>query len=374
MKGGGMFRTTLDFTLRAFVTWMFRARPPELTFFMGAVAILVPSLGANFALSFSHETPEGGTSLEVSTSGDTATGILGLISAACVLIIGVSLLMGYRRFTAEMQRAGRKRVVVLEGRGLRDDDGSPLSAAVPSEIPGTRIPLLLDLRQKDGVIRDPEELLELVCDAKKTIRQLSKDGDRSDLALVYGGLTAVPFTFLTGILLDDEGSIFVMDWDRSAERWRALDGEDDGVRFETSGLDALDGARDVVLAVSVSYFVKEEDIRTAFVHPVVRLTLPDYSSSHWSPVKQSALADDLFAVLKHLDAVGVARVHLLLAAPNSVAFNFGRRYDKRNLPAVIVYQYERSREIRYPWGVEMPVAGLQTARVVSGHAAMLEGI
>lgn len=58
------------------------------------------------------------------------------------------------------------------------------------------------------------------------------------------------------------------------------------------------------------------------------------------------------------------RVHLVLAAPNSVIFTFGRRYDKRNLPEIIVYQYQRGEPIAYPWGVSMPVAGLDDAKVM----------
>jgi len=35
----------------------------------------------------------------------------------------------------------------------------------------------------------------------------------------------------------------------------------------------------------------------------------------------------------------------------------GRRYDRRNLPNLFVYQYERSRSIKYPWSVRIPVIG-----------------
>ena len=50
-------------------------------------------------------------------------------------------------------------------------------------------------------------------------------------------------------------------------------------------------------------------------------------------------------------------VHLFLAAPNSVVFRFGRSYDGRNMPSVIVHQYERSDPARFPWGVRMPYHG-----------------
>lgn len=45
-------------------------------------------------------------------------------------------------------------------------------------------------------------------------------------------------------------------------------------------------------------------------------------------------------------------------------FRFGRIYDKRNLPAVIAYQYERGETPPYPWGVKMPVSGAQEPELI----------
>jgi hypothetical protein len=77
------------------------------------------------------------------------------------------------------------------------------------------------------------------------------------------------------------------------------------------------------------------------------------------------LADQLLDVAKALEGKGVKVIHLILAAQNSVAFNLGRRYDKRNLPHLIVYQFERGAEKKYPWGVRMPVSGQRAADVVT---------
>ncbi|MBT1516371.1 hypothetical protein KIP88_38625 [Bradyrhizobium sp. SRL28] len=38
-------------------------------------------------------------------------------------------------------------------------------------------------------------------------------------------------------------------------------------------------------------------------------------------------------------------------------FRFGCLYDKRNLPELIVYQYQREANPPYPWGILMPVSG-----------------
>ncbi len=155
-----------------------------------------------------------------------------------------------------------------------------------------------------------------------------------------------------------------MDWDRTREAWRGLDSADDGQRFQIDGVDDIGGAKEVVLAVSFSYQVRSANIATTFRHPVVRMTMPDLVSSHWSQAKQNALAAQFLDVAKQLEARGVSTIHLLLAAQNSVVFNLGRRYDKRNLPSLIAYQYEAKGEKRFPWGERMPVSGERTSSIV----------
>ena len=89
-----------------------------------------------------------------------------------------------------------------------------------------------------------------------------------------------------------------MDWDRYAERWRGLDGMDDGQRFEQMGLeDIASGVEEIVLAVSVSYRVELEGISKKLPGlPIVRLELPEGSADgHWAATKQEALAQTFLA-------------------------------------------------------------------------------
>ncbi|UDM50912.1 SAVED domain-containing protein [Cupriavidus sp. MP-37] len=356
---------TLDFVIRSATGWLFRARNAESWIFRGAVAVLVAVHGASWMFKYTGPIWNQPGSIEIGTGGSVSDGIVWSVTVACILLMLGCALWAWKRYANERERLSRKKVLVIEGRGLRDDDGSPLAAAVPASISGIRIDYLLDLRQRqDGVIVEPEDLLQRISTMKSWFHQAQKGHDRSDLSTVYGGLTAVPLTFLTGVLLDDEGDVVVMDWDRTTSRWRLLDGQDDGLRFEITGLEEVERAPEIVLAVSASYMVKSEDLDTTFTHPIVRMTLPDFQSPHWSQAKQSALADQFLGVLKQLDAKGVERIHLVFAGQNSVVFNLSCRYDKRNLPKLIVYQFERAQPLRYPWGIEMPVAGEQKARLV----------
>lgn len=150
----------------------------------------------------------------------------------------------------------------------------------------------------------------------------------------------VPFTFLTGYLLDDEGSgIKVFDWDRlGAGQWRMIQSDiDDGERLCIVAA-LSNNAEEVVLALSISYTVDEVGISAAFpgMH-VMHMKMDERSSNaHWSLEKQSALAEQFFQALKGLSSQGVKTIHLIIAAPSSVVFNFGRIYDRRLLQSAVV--------------------------------------
>jgi hypothetical protein len=198
------------------------------------------------------------------------------------------------------------------------------------------------------------------------IHQSLAGRDRRDLTVIAGGMAAVPFAFLMGVLLYDEDRVTLLDWDRAQECWRSLDEPDDGERLVQTGLETIGNASEVVVAVAVSY---PED-RAAIAHrfpgvPVIRLGLPAPAiDHHWSAQKQAAWAQQFFDVARALCATNVRQVHLVLVAPTSVVISFGRSYDKRNLPALTVYQYENGSPATYPWGVTMPVANTPSATLL----------
>ena len=350
------------------INWWFRVPTIERFLLKCAFGLLVAIYGGNLFIVvmfrlFLGAVPEGYLNVQ-----RTFDAVDGWIIGTCLWVILVALGFAIARFVREMKGRNRKKVVLIEARGLRDDDGSPLEKAVSSYFEGQIIPVLLDLRNRmDGVVIEPERALDDIAAAHRSLLQHQKDGDRLDLTTAYGGLTSVPYTFLTGVFLDDEGEIVTYDWDRTQEVWRRLDGDDDGKAFRLDGIDVTPGSTDVVLAVGFSYPVNSQDLQSTFSHPVVRLTLDGMSSdAHWSQAKQNRLAQQFLEVVKQLSAVGVERIHLVMAAPNSTVFTFGRRYDKRNLPELVVYQFERGNSPAYPWGVLMPVSGVDRARVLYG--------
>lgn len=350
--------------ITSFIDWLFRRRHPAIILVQGGLTLLV-LLIAGWAVSVSIPTQYGPFSIRFDSEGGTPMLIsYGLFALAVGLCI-----FGFIWYRADQRRLSRKKVIVIEARGLRDTSGTPLHEAVPEMLEGQRDQVLIDLRQrvKDGVIVEPRAALEKLVSLPTDIERRENGLDRRDITYVYGGLAPVPLTFLTGVLMDDEGAIVVMDWDRHIENWRALDGDDDGQRFSIIGLDAVSAdATDVALTISVSYSVDVFGVRQKVGSiPVVEMALASGSPNcHWSEGKQKALGQQFLNTAIALGNQGVKRVHLFLAAQNSVAFRFGRLYDKRNLPEVTVYQYQREVVPPYPWGIRMPVGGVSHPEVV----------
>lgn len=354
-----------NFVLKA-TDWWFRVTSIERFLIGGSLALITTLYAGPRLLEIALRLAVGAVPEGLLQAQKTLDLVDGWILTICSALIIVGVALAVIRELRDAKLRSKKRVLAIEARGLRDDDGAPLSETVSKHHEGRVIPILLDLRNRmDGKVIQPERALEEISTAQRSVLQHQKDGDRADLTTVYGGLTSVSYTFLTGVLLDDEGNLVTYDWDRTKEAWRKIEGDDDEVGFQVEGLETISDASEVVVALAYSYPINGDDLATTFDLPVVRLTLEEMSSdAHWSQKKQNRLAQEFLEITKQLSAKGAKRIHLVLAAPNSVVFTFGRRYDKRNLPELVVYQYQRGEIPSYPWGVLMPVSGVDQARVL----------
>lgn len=352
----------LRHALRAFIDWIFRRRSPALQVMRTGLACLTIALSVSWALDVSVPIEGGTFAFNINTGEGTPSLVVGGVAAFGALLIVIGLVWEVIRYRADQHRLSRKKIIVIEARGLRDGIGKALADAIPSNLEGHREPMILDLRQGvvDGKIVSPEAAVDKLMSLPVDLARRESGLDRSDLQRIYGGLAPVPVTFLTGILIDDESSTLIFDWDRHQQKWRPLDQPDDKKRFAIEGLDeSAAGLEEVGLLVSVSYRVDAEGVRKKLegmkqISPSLEDGLPD---SHWSEDKQRAIGRQFLETVIRLGNLGIRRIHLFLAAPNSVVFRFGSLYDKRNLPEVIVYQYEREVTPPYPWGIVMPVCG-----------------
>jgi hypothetical protein len=354
----------LNYIIRSATDWLFRRRSPGYGLVRIGATLLLALLGG-LSLGFQIPTKDGPLIFSWSTADGTAEAISWAVATIAISLIVVGLL----HIRAEWRRQERAKIIVIEARGLRDWTGDPLAEAIPGTIVGRPDPLVLNFRQNliDGQIVDPSVPLQKLSSLPDDIARRTEGLDRKDIRFVVGGLAPVPLLFLLGLIVDDEGSTTLMDWDRHARLWRTLDQDDDGKRFEVTGLDLVPaGTRRIALCVSASYDILDSDVATVEPEtPVVRLDLAGRGTdAHWSEEKQRALGQQFLDVAIGLAARGVKEIALFVAAPASLAIRLGSLYDKRNLPSLEVNQYERGDPKAYPWAIRMPVGGLSRAGLI----------
>jgi hypothetical protein len=353
------------------VDWVTRERHIEWKFLVGGTLCITTAVGKGLAISLATKVFGHDVTLSALPSLPEVLQWLLIIVGAPLMACGAFL--GTIRYFHHRSDNDRRRVFVIEQRGLRDTTDTPLINAIPGALVGRRESILIDIREriKDGEVTHPEKALERVAGLPQHLERVRGGMAAADISTVYGGLSPVPFTFLAGLLLDDESRITIMDWDRKSEAWRQLDDADDGASFVISGIDSIEeSTQEVAVAVSVSYGVDIASIQRVLPNtPLVELQLASRSTDgHWSDEKQRRLANEFLATVIRIADAGVRVVHLFVAAPNSVVFRLGRVYDKRNLPKLLVYQYQKGRDIEHPWSVEMPVHDQSKPQIRYSHS------
>ena len=342
--------------------WFTRPRSVGVAFLKYGTALVIATAGADFAVQVAHQAKEDGWSFSFGT-GQGLPFWLTLVFAGAGLLLVVT---GAIVLVAEHRRERRRRLVVIEMRGLHASPDTPAVDKVVPTFRGDRRHLLLDFRPQGQDARvDSGYLLERVSSMKGTLQSLVDGADKRDVQVAIGGLAAVPALFLAGMLIDDESLVHLYDWDRSTKCWRAIDGADDSVRFlPIEGLPSAGATSEAILVVEASYTVNQADVTASFTSslPVVRLRIETpLADRFWSEQKQAALAAQFRDAVQQLSAIGVRRLHLVVAAPASLSVRLGMSYDRRLFPDAVVYQFEKGLSKPYPWGLQMPTVGSSAA-------------
>lgn len=338
--------------------WFTRPRSVGVAMLRYGSVMVVATTAVDIAVQVARQSKDDDWSISLATGQ-------GLPLWFSLLIGGVGLLLaviGAVVLVTEHRRERRRRLVVIEMRGLHASPDTPAMDMVVPAFRGDRRHLLLDFRPQGSDARvDPCYMLERMTSMKGTLHSLVDGADKRDVQIAIGGLAAVPALFLAGMLVDDESHVHLYDWDRTSKSWRALEGPDDSVRFlPLEGLNTLGAASEAVLVLEASYSVNQADISATFDQsvPVMRLRVNNpLADRFWSEQKQSAMAAQFRDAVQQVSALGVKKIHLVVAAPATLSIRFGMSYDRRLFPEVVVYQFEKGMSKPYPWGVQMPTVG-----------------
>jgi SMODS-associated and fused to various effectors sensor domain/SAVED-fused 2TM effector domain len=354
------------------VDWLTRPRNIGLKLIAAGVMLLVATLGVDWLGQFDYQDKQRRVSFKLAT-GDSLPKWMTLAAYGLgMLLVLAGLALVLYSFIADRKQNSRKRAIVVEVRGLHASPDTPAKDAELGDFPRFREGLRLDFRPKTEAEQvDPALALQKIAGMKSNIQTLADGRDPSDVTVAIGGLAAVPALFLAGMLLDDESAITLYDWQRDAKRWKVIDGPDDGKRLQPVDFTSLPAAADeVVLAVSLSYMVNLPAVSASFpALPVLELKAELVAADkYWSSEKQQAVVAEFRAVVQKLLHRGVNRIHLVLAAPASLSIRLGMTYDRRLLPELLVYQYEKSATPPYPWAFMMPTHGKTEASLIPSRA------
>ncbi|MFA0325692.1 SAVED domain-containing protein [Vibrio splendidus] len=339
------------------INWLFRKRSLALLVFRTGASFISIALVGGMTFNVQYETATQLIKLDVAGS-DVPTVLVfgGFVLGTALILIG--LIGEVVRSIIEHRRLTKKLVFAIEQRGLVNTSDSPLSDYIQKKHKGKSISeIVIDIRDNlaNGTVSQPALALKKFLNLEHSVAERRNSVSAKDFHIIYSGLVPIPFAFLSGYMLDDESKIEVLDWDRQLSSWKELDPiNDDNEKFEkTTNHAGHKGS--IVLAVSFSYHVDEEAINLCFPNiPQVHLKLKEKRfDNHWSNKKQTRLAYDFIEEVKKIMEEGYDDIHLILASQNSVAFRFGQAYDRRNLPQITIYQYEKDRKIPYPWGVSI---------------------
>ncbi len=349
------WNTKLQELLTHLVYWFTRRRHYSRVLLVPGATVMVATLSGGLTLGVSGSAGE----LQVRGWFTTSDGLpLWLVCVAFAIAVALMLAgaaMLICDYVNDARRGRRSAVIAVELRGLVDTSDRPLLQSVPRRFPGQPLDALIDIRpqMEAGATQRAFDRVSAVADI---VRRLRGTRAKRDVQLVVAGILQVPFLFYAGVLLDDEGTITAMDWDRKTGRWKELNGSDDGERFLPDGLSRLaPNTRQVVLAVSASYGTDAQAIAATFcTTPIISLALPrPLPDTLWSEAKQTALTAQFLEMVAELGNRGVRNIALILAAPSSLALRLGRAYDRRNLPEISCYQYQRDAHPPYPWSVDI---------------------
>ncbi|WP_444930628.1 SAVED domain-containing protein [Microbulbifer sp. SSSA002] len=330
------------------LTWL--TKPVNLVMKAGIFLCMTGFGGANLAsVEAMHRTADGATtlvSIEANNNSSflewalTGVGIIGLL-----MVIGESIYIIKKR---------RKILnLTIEHTALREKLGSPLVNSV-SRLPGGSDTLPIDLYPyySNNVVSDPDGATSLTKHSLiDTLRSKIQQAGSREITIHYGGTPPVPLGFLAGYILGNTYKLVTWDYDRDESSWYQLGGYSDSNK-PIVDLKDYQATSEVVLIMEISHPVSIEDVRkVAPTFPCIRVTMPDIKYDNMRSLeKVQAFQSEFRELLKRLNSDGVEKVHIFCAAQASFNFSMGRQIS-RNHPQCIVYEYNRTEQIKYPWGV-----------------------
>lgn len=277
--------------------------------------------------------------------------IIGFKVAIAFIAYGL-IFLGYYEYH-EIKKQNRKRTFIYQLKGLNDSNVAPISEFTDAN--SQISPQIIDVREDLRGGYRINDAIKKIDNVSKILQTNIGQLDAADYSIYAGGLAPVPLLFQFGNVLEDEGVVHWMDWNREQRKWINIKNGAHLSKWKAPVLVDINEKDEIVLIIDVSYQVEDSIVNKAF---------PDLPIIKWGPqdkllgvVADEQSGDEICSafrkLLVDLSDAGVKNIRLIIAASSSLVMKLGSTYDPRNMVPVTVYQYEKELENPYPWGIRL---------------------
>ncbi len=309
-------------------------------------ALMTVGLLAGGTYSFLYKPLDGGSGELSFTVSNTVNDWL----SAILVVIGALILV------SEVIKDLKKRAIIFQHLGIDEIKTFDIATARPvwDRLFRPEVHNIDCYRYyRNGIVVNPDEALRRTLSIGTTLENLSQV-EPANLKFYYGGMIQVPFAFVAGTLLSNTMSVEVYDWNRNKQKAYPTSEQsiDKPLEIEASETD-ISSSNEVAIELEISYPVdRANTIQAAGKIPVIKISANPMGIDNASSLEQQVIICEVFHRL--LDKYqGLERIHIFIAAQNSLVFQLGRQISKRVHPEIVVWQYERQNERKNPWGIKI---------------------
>ncbi|WP_167449501.1 SAVED domain-containing protein [Halobacillus trueperi] len=284
---------------------------------------------------------------------DQSQAIIATLVGLCLIVWGVYL--ANKHMVRIEQNATEKTKAIIKQYSINSSEKNEISKN-PKRISY----VVLDQRKKDFE-SEIEWIKRSLLKQKGVIKDVNYILERWDEpTLHYEGIAHIPFVFLLGYQLSDKRDIIFSEWNENTRKWVSLPQSVDEypplLLHKSLEVDA-NQASDISICVSLTEEIYPEQLKGLKVYGKPMYHLKLRKCMRHAIVCKEQLADYTAEFRSLLDDIKsehreVKTIHIFISAQTSLVHSFGGTLT-RNDPEVRIYNFNRERTIKYPWGLKI---------------------
>lgn len=179
----------------------------------------------------------------------------------------------------------------------------------------------------------------------------------------YYGIAHIPLIFRAGFQMGNEGSVRLLHKFREGEpnfieiseysHGNTLTLQDRFTDFRTLN-------REMLVVVATSLEITNDDLRNLSLNTKIRCRLDfcmenkdlyNFDAINSYETMKNFRKKIMSRIREKVKSENIEKIHLVLATSSDFTFYLAQDFSKYHDPDVIVYQYEKNSDVKYPWGI-----------------------